>query len=498
MSNKKFLTNIIATRDNSIDFSSLAGLLPNPDQVLIKKGGGVSILKELTTDSHIWACLQSRKAGVKSLEWSINRGKAQTKTDQFIDDIFKKLDIYRIISEILDAPFWGYQPLEVIWQKQDNYIVPVDVVAKPSEWFAFDKDNQLRFLSKSNRTKGEELPNYKFLLAQYNPSYNNPYGERILSRCFWPYTFKKGGLKFWVTFTEKYGMPYIIAKHPRSNDEDDSNDLAEIMDNMVSDAIAVIPDDSTVEFLEAGGKGASADIYVKLIDHCNAEISKTILGQTLTTEIVGHGSYAASKTHQEVRQDIVNEDKQMVEKVMNQLIQWIWTINISSSDIPTFELWQEEDVDKNLAERDQILAATGVIFTKKYFQKAYGFEDEDFNIGGTQNEQNTPVREQKQDFSEQTSPVALFARHPEQSEGSHNDPQQQINNLISSFSNEKLQTQMNPLLKPLISKLKTAESYEQMMEIIATAYPDMDEAAFQQSLADALFISDIWGQLNAE
>jgi hypothetical protein len=46
----------------------------------------------------------------------------------------------------------------------------------------------------------------------------------------------------------------------------------------------------------------------KLIDKMNAEISKAILGQTLTTEIGATGSYAASNTHMAVRQDIIDAD----------------------------------------------------------------------------------------------------------------------------------------------------------------------------------------------
>ena len=73
--------------------------------------------------------------------------------------------------------------------------MPEKVIAKPPEWFCFDDDNNLKFRTKENYY-GEVVPDKKFLLAQNNPSYNNPYGERTLSRVFWNVTFKKGGLKF--------------------------------------------------------------------------------------------------------------------------------------------------------------------------------------------------------------------------------------------------------------------------------------------------------------
>ena len=477
MYNKKSLLEIIATRDQSINFSALAGFLPDPDHVIRKKGKGISILKDLSTDPHIWACMQSRKSGITSMEWDINRGKTKSNQAKTIAKIFQDLDIYKIISEILDAPFWGYQPLEIIWQKSGNLILPVDIIGKPPEWFAFDSENKLRFISKTNRQNGQIIPEYKFLCPQYNPSYNNPYGERVLSRCFWPATFKKGGLKFWVTFTEKYGMPFLIGKHPRQNDSDATEELAEKLENMVQDAIAVIPDDSSVEIQEAGGKGASADIYEKLIQHCNQEISKAILGQTLTTEVGDKGSYAASKTHQDVRKDIIDADKRLVKKTLNQLVFWICELNFSSGDLPYFDLWQEEDVDKALAERDEILSRTGVKFTQKYIQKAYGLEDEDFEIMKS-------VIENKQ-----SAQLAQFAEDLP-------DGQNDIDNLIASFSADELQNQIDPLLAPVMKLIQNARSYEEVMEAIAEQYPNMDDAKFQETLARAIFISDIYGRLN--
>ena len=109
-------------------------------------------------------------------------------------------------------------------------------------------------------------------------------------------------------------------------------------------------------------------------------ISKAILGQTLTTEIGSTGSYAASNTHMQVRQDIVDSDKKLVEGVINQLIQWIYEINFTNAEVPVFELYEPEDVDLTLAQRDKILSDTGVKFTKEYFIKNYGLEDEDFDI----------------------------------------------------------------------------------------------------------------------
>ena len=44
--------------------------------------------------------------------------------------------------------------------------------------------------------------------------------------------------------------------------------------------------DTELKLTEAGNKTGSADVYERLCERCNNEISKLILGNTLTTEIV--------------------------------------------------------------------------------------------------------------------------------------------------------------------------------------------------------------------
>lgn len=110
-------------------------------------------------------------------------------------------------------------------------------------------------------------------------------------------------------------------------------------------------------------------------------MSKAILGQTLTTELENTGSFAASKTHMDVRADILNGDKRLVEQTFNTLIRWIHKINFPTSvEIPKFSLFKEEDVDKELAERDRILTDAGVMFTKSYFMRTYGLDADDLSV----------------------------------------------------------------------------------------------------------------------
>lgn len=374
LDDRKSLAEEIAPRSRSVDWMGVFGLLPDPDPVLRKLGQDVTVYRQLLSDAHVWSCYQSRKSGTLSCEWEIREPAAGSvrlnrRAHQTIQDVMTGMNVYQTITDMLEAPFFGMSPMEVMWNSKNGWL-PERVVGKPPEWFAFDEDNRPRFKSKDNMIDGEELPEYKFLLPTHHASYQNPYGERILSRCFWPAVFKKGGFKFWAIFTEKYGMPWITAKVPRGTNDTERAALLGNLNNMVQDAVAVINDDEKVEITEASGKRASADIYEKLISVSNSEISKAILGQTATTEGTP-GKLGNEDAQQQVRTDLVDQDKQMVKAAFNQLFGWIMDLNFPGTPAPVFAFYEEEAIQRERAERDKVLADIGLPISKKYFYSTY-------------------------------------------------------------------------------------------------------------------------------
>ena len=218
-------------------------------------------------------------------------------------------------------------------------------------------------------------------------------------------------------------------------------------------------------------KSSSADVFQSLIDAMNAEISKAILGQTLTTEIGSTGSYAASQTHMSVRQDIIDSDKKIVEKTINQLIKWIYELNFPNQDIPQFEMYEIEDVDLTLAQRDKVLVDCGVKFTKKYFIKNYGFDEEDIEIADVK----------------KPSVFKQFNENKDEKIG-----QDEIDGLFDLISEKELQeiskATLNPLLKQL-SKCKTEEEFRKVLD-----EKNIKTDKFEEVLSKALFLCEAQGR----
>lgn len=478
------LSNEIATRSGAIDFYALGMYLPNPDPVLKSMGKDISVYKDLLTDGHLGGCITSRKSGVKRLEWEIDRGKAKSRPAKLVQDLFKNLDLDRIISEMLNAPLYGYQALEVIWEQVGPYWLPKDIMGKPQKWFVFDTDNQLLLRTRQNPL-GMELPPRKFLLLQHDADYESPYGFPVLSRCFWPITFKKGGYKFWVTFCEKFGMPYLIGKQPRSGNPSEAADLANKLAAMVQDAVAVIPDDSSVEIMGSDVRGSS-DLYDRLIQSCKGEISIAVLGQNLSTEVKG-GSLAASESHMAVREDIVDGDKKLVERAFNTLIGWIFDLNFSGGERPVYSMFEEEDVDATLATRDKTLSDTGQLrFTKKYFQRAYGFEDDDIEI--VEQSDTTPAGSAAAFHNGLKQAIAQSSQFAE-SVGTLQQDQIEVDTLATGSVGL-----FDSMTGPLLNIVDQATSYEDLQQRIGEAYRGIDMQKFTDLLQQALVLAHLKGR----
>lgn len=376
----KSKTGHIATRDASPDFyQTIMGILPNPDPVLKRMGKSISVYKDLMSDSRVKAATGSRRSGVTAMDWELDQYKANQKAYDVIMDLFDSLDMHSLWTEILDAVYYGYKPIELIYKKIGSYVLPVKIIPKPPEWFTFGDKNELRFLTRNNMITGIPVSPQKFITATHEADYNNPYGNPVMSAVFWPVKFRQNGYRFWTTFLEKYGMPWIKGKAPIGAKEADIEAMATMLEDMVQDAIAVVPGEYDIDMVSGSGgeRSSSSGSYDQYIAASNVEIAVAILGGNLSTEVRG-GSYAAAQAQMDVRSDLIDNDSRIVERVMNRIIELTYHYNFSG-DRPVFRLSKPTEVSKEKAETDAILREKlGVVFTKKYITERYGLGDDDF------------------------------------------------------------------------------------------------------------------------
>jgi phage gp29-like protein len=155
---------------------------------------------------------------------------------------------------------------------------------------------------------------------------------------------------------------------------------------------------------------------------------------------------------------------------------------------------QEEDEKSTLATRDKTLADTGMIrFTKPYFVRKYNFEEGDIEeVKKAEPPVTIPGNDSKgkTDQVKEDPPVMNFAEtgFPDQDA---------LDRFLASIPAGAMQGLAEDAMKPVITGIMEGKDYTQVMEHIAKVYPDMDTARMEEVLARAIFVSEVWGRLNA-
>ncbi|HFC96855.1 MAG TPA: DUF935 family protein [Thermosulfurimonas dismutans] len=311
-------------------WTRLLELLPNPDEVAEREGP--EVFDRMLQDPHIFACLAQRKALLLSRGWDVVPGedseRARAVAEFVSETLEKELDLYRDLEEMLSALEHGYAVTEVVWRLEEGRWVPESLLGHDFRRFGFAPDGTLVWLD-ADRGRVPLRQPYKFIVHRNEATPENPYGRSVLTRCYWPWRFKMAGLEFWVTLLEKFGVPSLAALFEAETTEEKVRELVDFISEQLlritsggAGALAGVKD---IKSLDARGQGED---FKLLLDLCNAEISKAILGETLTVEVGERGAYAHGRVHLEVLEALVQKDARALENTLNRtLVRWIAELN---------------------------------------------------------------------------------------------------------------------------------------------------------------------------
>ena len=121
-----------------------------------------------------------------------------------------------------------------------------------------------------------------------------------LSLAHWLAAAKRWSERDWLVYAKIFGIPQIIAKYPNGMEEYTAHreKYMAFLRDWGEGIPALLPDDLVFEITrEASGR--SNDVHGSLVGWANTEMSKRVLGSTLTTEMGGPGSWAAADVHRD-------------------------------------------------------------------------------------------------------------------------------------------------------------------------------------------------------
>lgn len=393
--------------DNLVDrqLIDLLHELPDPDVILRKANIDQEVYKEIMADPHVIGEVRSIRAGLLTFKHEIKAGDdsaAAKKALELCEAMFKKRpdEAMRwpdLSWSIGKAPLVGRRVHHVQWVKEGPYVVPSYIFDISTRSYCFNLDGEL-LIRTITSPQGEVADEYRWLVTRHMPERENPYGVALLSTCFWPWMFKNGGLKFFVKFCEKFGIPWPVGKYPQGTGDKEIQELVDRLQNMVEDAVAAIPEGVELDLLETKTSGDLPQ--ERLVNLCNREMSKALTSQSLATEIIDGGSRAAADTHAERSQKNEKSDRSLVADTYCQLFAWITEINFGPNVPPPIWVYVDKK-ELNTSDVSFFTAAAKLIPIKRedIYKRLELSEPTDLDevvfLGGTNKE------EDKTDFAAQ-------------------------------------------------------------------------------------------------
>ncbi len=460
----------IATISRDITYPAFGGVLRQNDATLAARGGhlGIGIYDEIERDGRAFSVLRKRRLAVIKEEWTVDAA-SDSAADMRAADIVREqlaaLPFDTICEQLLDAILKGYTVAEIIWDTKDGKVIAEQVLAKDQRRFQFADDGSLLLKTPDNMYPGMPVPDRKFIVHRVGQKFDtDAYGRGLGSVLFWPIFFKKEGIRFWVTFADKFGSPTSIGKYPTGADDAAKRALLSALESIAQDAGVIVPEGMAIELLEATRSG-SITTYSDLVKYLDEEISVIVLGESLTTSIQGDGSRAATEVHDDVRRDLAQADSDLLSATLNNtLVRWISEMNVPGATPPT--VWREITTDdrQRMASLAVSLYNTGARFTPAYYQRHHGLAEDEFTVVDP-----TLV-----------PPMLQFAAD--------------IETAIDAVSADEQDDIMEPLLAPIIRMIRDAASYDDVIarlhELVGADTSDRD---FREMLSKAIFAASLSG-----
>ena len=498
----------VAIRDVNDKFSSYPsdGLTPVKLARIFKEADAgdpfrqMELFEEMESkDTHLFSQLQTRKLAVTGLDWEVQPF-SQDGTDQeiaaFVEEQLKELDGFSDnLMDILDAIGKGISFQEIEWEYRDGHVVVGNIEYVHQKKFYYDTLTDALMLRTEAFPGGIPLPENKFIVHRYKARSGHPSRYGVLRVVAWMYLFKNYDLKDWVSFCEVYGMPLRLGTYDATASEKDKAALMDAIVRMGTDAAGIVPSGTDIRFIESN-KQSSVDIYERLARFCDEQMSKAIVGQTLTSD--SGGSYAQSKTHNDVRKDLTEADcKAVMETVRRDLIRPLVEFNFGvRAHVPYFVLNATDTDDlKETAEIVNTLAATGLEIPKSWLYKK-------FNIPAPEKGEETigkaPAAPGMQGMGQPGT--GMFQGLRLKADGKEADGQRVLDRLEEAAvkqSSAFFRQMMSPVLE-LVEHCDSLEGLQEQLkdeEALRQLYNAMKVKDFDQLVEQVMYVSNMLGRM---
>ena len=435
-------------------------------------------------DLHYRAVLQTRTLAVSGLPIEVrpaDESRAAKRAARLVEESIASIDLAGLIAHLMDAVAKGYAVAEIVWATDGGLWRPAEIAPREAHWFAWDRDTGRLLRLIDGSPEGQAIQPYRMICHAPPLASGIPLLGGVARSALWAWVFKSYALRDWARFCELFGQPIRVGKYHAGATPEDVAVLKQAAFGLGSDAAAVIPQEMALELIESGGKSASADLYHTLIEYLDRQVSKAVLGQTMTTD--DGSSLAQARVHNEVRIDLLRADARAISATLaRDLVAPLVALNLGDAPPPALHLAVEEPEDMAaLAEQVAKLAAAGVAIPQSWVRERFGIPDpaegED-TIGG------------------QTAPAGEVAAQSRAVHALHATPDAAKD--TPELQADRLESEAAPAWEEIMDAIRRlveeAESLEQLRDALLAAYGDLPVERLAEVMAMGFAAADLAGR----
>jgi len=325
----------------------------------------LDLYDNIKIDGHLESVMEKRTISVINKKLIFTEKDKQGEDNEFMRDMVLNTPWMRkLLKESMNAIYYGHSLIELIPKDgmiDDAVLIPrMNVV--PEKGFLMQ---DIGTPDKGDFYREETFQYYNYLIEVGGPK---EYGKLMTAAQY--VIYKRGGFGDWAQFAEMFGSPFRVGKYNKY-DDDVRKKLENSLEQMGSAPWATIPEGASIEFIDNNNTGKS-DVFNKLIDFCNSELSKLFVGQTMTTD--DGSSRSQSEVHKEGEEDINMSDMIELEFMLN----WQFVPKLRNIGYPIPEGTISFDQTKALSMLDRIKidmeVSSRVPYPKEYWYKTYGID----------------------------------------------------------------------------------------------------------------------------
>jgi phage gp29-like protein len=462
--------------------------------------GNISTQAELFSemaerDADLGSALSTRRNVVAGLDYSILPADESAQAVKAADAAKVMLEEYLTnfrggLKMLLAAVGQGFSVCEINWELIDGLLYPIELIPIEHRFFTFRYDDKLqrtpRMLTEREQEQGEELPPYKYIVHKYTGLSGIIPRDGLVRQCAYLYLFKNYGLKDWMSFLDRYGIPMRIGKYSPAASTGAVETLKRAVLGLGSDAAALISDATTIEVLDI--KAATTDMFEKAQEYLAKKIDKVILGHTGAAEATP-GKLGNEQKAVEV-QDILklSDASELAQTIRQQLLYPFTLLNFGEAcPVPIFEFDTNPPEDEERTARViATLAQAGLTsIPTAWLHEKFGIPlpaKGEQTLGDLRPTFQSPLT-----LKANPKAVALSDTPPSPSALTSGEK------LIDLLPREPIQNAFDAEMEEIIKVLLSIENLEEAEEILAKRFSGWSESELTEKIAHGLYIARLAG-----